>query len=68
MLAALLLLLLLPPVLPLPLAAEVADPPNPVYTVPPAFVEPAAPAPVLVADIVDIVDVLTRVGFWAPQG
>lgn len=57
---------------PLPplLAADVeADPPpKPVYTAPLDPVEAAAPPSVAVAAIVLIVDVFTRVGFWAPQG
>lgn len=55
--------------LPLPAALVAAAPPfpNPEYTTPPVP-DDAEPLPVAVADMVVMVDVLTRVGFCAPQG
>jgi len=62
-------LFLLPLPLLLPAAVVAAEPPpKPVNTAPPEAVPAAEPPLVAVADMVLIVDVFTRVGFWAPHG
>ena len=56
---------------PADLLVPVGDPPNPVKVFCPVAVESAVldgPDPLVVDAIVLIVEVFTRMGFWAPQG